>query len=243
MGVKAISKKMRAAAAVMAVFLFGGASQAAEESLRTRAAPAAPEETSSRFPNAGLGLRVGVAQAMLKSRRLPRVAELVSDDVNDSMMMLVPTAHVGGDRFFFKADVPLMRWDDGYTFGLGIYPLNYGHYLPRSRLFPYASAGGALSIATLNASPEDRVQLPLRAMMLQLRMAAGMKWRAVPGVAVSLEAGFSPYAAGGVVDDRRRREAEAAMDAGRFPDLSRGNRPVNAGVGQVMDLAVGVEWL
>lgn len=226
-----------------AALLYGNAVQAAGEMVHERARRSATPDSAARFPTAGLGLRVGVAQAVLKSRRLPRVAGLVSDDVNDSMLMLVPTAHVGGDRFFFKADVPLMRWDDGYTFGLGIYPLNYGHYLPRSRLFPYASAGGALSIATLDASPEDRVQLPLRAMMLQARVAAGMKWRAVPGMAVSVEAGFSPYAAGGVVDDRRRREAEAAMDAGRFPDLSPGNRPVNAGVGQVMDLALGVEWL
>ena len=198
---------------------------------------------SSRFPRFGIGVRVGVAQASLKSRRLPGVAEVVSDDVNDAITMVTPSAHIGGDRFFFKLDAPLMRWDGGYTVGLGVYPLNYGRYFPRSKLLPYGSAGGAVSAATMKPSSQDTVQVPLRALMVQGRMAAGLKWRAVPGVALSLEAGFSPYAAGGVVDNERRKAAEAAVDAGKAPDLTPGNRPVNAGIGQVMDLALGVEWL
>ena len=215
----------------------------AEEALRLRERSLNTGHIGKRYPKVGLGVRVGAAQASLKSTRLPRAAEVVSDDVNDNMMLIVPTVHLGGDQFFFKLDVPLMRWDDGYTVGLGVYPLNYGHTVANGRLMPYASAGGAASVATLKPAADDRVQLPLRALMLQARAAAGLKWRAVPGVAVSLEAGFSPYAIGGVVDDQRRRTAESDMDAGRSPDLRPGNRPVSAGVGQVMDVALGVEWL
>ena len=232
----------------MAVALTIGMAQlptqaAAEAPLRLRNRASSGTGVAKRYPGFGLGVRAGVAQATLKSTRLPRAAEVVSDDVNDTMALIVPTLHLGGDQFFFKLDVPFMRWDGGYTMGVGIYPLNYGHTVARGKLMPYASAGGAASVATMKPSPNDRVQVPLRAVMLQARAAAGLKWRAVPGVAISLEAGFSPYAFGGVVDDQRRRAAESALDAGEFPDLTRGNRPVSAGVGRVMDLALGVEWL
>ncbi len=228
--------------ALATTIVMGGSARAQTRSLRLRdsASEAGPVK---RYPWVGLGVRVGAAQATLRSRRLPRAAEVVSDDVNDNMSLIVPSLHLGGDRFFFKVDVPIMRWDNGTMVGLGLYPLNYGRTLAGGRIMPYVSAGGAASIATMSASPEDRVQVPLRAIMLQARTAAGLKWRAVPGVAISLEAGFSPYALGGVVDDQRRRAAEAAVDAGEFPDLSRGNRPLNAGVGRVMDVALGFEWL
>jgi len=60
---------------------------------------------------------------------------------------------------------------------------------------------------------------------------------------VLLEVGYSPWAAGVVVDKRKTAELEQSANDGQSVDLMPGNRSAQGGMGNALDFALGVEWL
>jgi hypothetical protein len=120
------------------------------------------------------------------------------------------------DGYFFKLEFPQKEIQTFSTRGLGLYPLNYGHYFRKPGLFPYASAG--VTISVLSTATQG-----LSGASAAGRLATGLKVEVTERLRASLEVGYTPWAAGFLVEGR--------------------DRPAKAGLGNGLDVSVGFEWL
>jgi hypothetical protein len=145
-------------------------------------------------------------------------------DFSSSMTTLVPSLHLGGDGYFFKMDGVIGLGSGVKTFGLGIYPINYGYLIRPVGLLPYLSLGFAahyLSGKTTEMTSEGGLG--------QLRAAMGLKWCALDWVTFSAELGLSAAAAG--IKDTRTAPGQQNGLAGV------------GGFGKSLDFSFGVELL
>ncbi len=201
------------------------------------ASPAPAHEESARMGWFGVWARVGYTQL-----HLVPPASLVGSynsvtgststpaehTVKSTAVTVTPTLHLGGSGFFFKIDVPLSFASDYTTYGLGLYPINFGVYLRHVGLFPYGSLGVAGSIVQSRSTPDPTTSNKIIGAVAQMRLATGLKYFPISNLAVSLEVGYSPWAAG-VMLLPPRSDATATRTEGGF--------------GSIWDLSLGVEWL
>ncbi len=160
-------------------------------------------------------------------------------NLDQRMLLVVPTLHFGGDGFFTKLEVPIRFSSDLFTIGLGFYPLNYGYLFETTGLFPYFSAGivGSYAVSKRFTGPDGQsTSADAKGAVIEPRLSAGLKLFLVDHFPISVELGFSPYALGAVIDTSR-----PAPTGTSWPDnpalYARGGR------GTVLDLTAGIEWL
>jgi hypothetical protein len=193
---------------------------------------------------AGVGLRYGTASWSLRAEGLrgaiakaipsygQGAANLVSD-LNDSLRVITPTLHTGGDHFFFKLELPIGTSDTLKTYGLGVYPLNYGRFIPSLRLFPYITAGAAAHLVT--GRQDARTDNSKAAgVVAQTRVSIGMKWRPISMISLSFDVGYSPWAAGFVGS-----RGETTSNIGPVSTNASGK----GGTGHMTDFSLGIEIL
>ena len=155
-------------------------------------------------------------------------------DFQASMKTITPSLHLGGDGYFFKIEAPIGFSSEFRSFGLGLYPINYGFFIPSAGLFPYFTAGLAFHRFTGEAFGE-----PASGGLGQARAALGMKWRAKGKIGLSLEVGYSA-AIGALASDSA---IEQALNKDKAPEGKKGPKPVKIGVGRTFDLTFGIEML
>jgi hypothetical protein len=194
-----------------------------------------PEGTERGMHKVAFGVRAGQAQFALRadvlaSRGVPM------DDWSAVARQVVPTFCVGGDGYFMKLDFPIMKAATATSYGLGLYPLNYGHLFKRAGLFPFASAGVAASVVTLPGQG-------ISGGFAEARGAVGLKVRLVGGLALSAEVGWAPFIAAAVVDKQKMHDLVQSSIDGHMVDPPVGARPARGGLGHGLDFLVGVEWL
>jgi hypothetical protein len=233
----AILATIAAAARLLSAHAVSAAEISSDSSAAT---PTVREEGSAQVSEAKLhavafGVRAGSTRVALDANRLP-VRSMPIDSLTDTGWLLTPTLCAGGDGYFLKIELPVAKMHDFSSYGLGVYPLNYGYLFRRTGLFPFASVGVTGSVLTMPGQGISGV-------LGEVRTAVGVKVMLGKGFALSMEAGYSPFAAAVLVDQRRTKElAQAAID-GTAVDLSPGARPVRGGVGRGFDFLVGLEWL
>ena len=199
------------------------------------AATARPERRDDGMHKVAFGVRVGETKLAFSAERLASRGMPV-DDWNDRAVQVVPTFCVGGDGYFMKLDFPIMKTSTASAYGLGLYPLNFGHLFKRTGLFPFASAGVAASVLTLPGQG-------ISGGVAQARLAVGLKARIVGGLAVSAEIGYSPFAVAALVDKQKTHDlVQTAIDGGNSATVS-GMRPARGGLGRELDSLIGLEWL
>jgi hypothetical protein len=203
----------------------------------TVAAPAPPDVR--RMGWFGIGARIGVTQL-----RLTAPTSVVNDieqitggtagasefALRSNVTTVTPTLHLGGSGFFFKLDLPISFGSSFTMVGLGLYPINFGIYVDRFAMFPYLSLGAVASVVTSHATPDPGTSNKLIGGVAQARLAAGVKFFPLHGLALSGELGYSPWTAGAVA---LPPESGSGSDATRF----------EGGFGSVLDFSFGVEWL
>ena len=210
--------------------------QDAAATVTTTAAPS-PNGDARRMGWVGVGVRLGYTQV-----HLTPPASLVGSfnsvtgsntttaehTVNSTAMTVTPTLHLGGSGFFFKLDLPLTFASQYTTYGIGLYPINFGVYLRRAAMFPYGSLGIASSIAQSRSTPDPSTSNKIIGAVAQVRAAGGLKYFPMKSLAVSFELGYSPWAAGVIL----------------LPPAPGSNATrTQGGFGSVWDLSLGVEWL
>jgi hypothetical protein len=141
---------------------------------------------------------------------------------------ITPTLHLGGSGYFFKLDVPISLAPRFVTYGVGLYPLNFGMYIPHAALFPYLSAGVMASAVQSRSTFDPATSNKLIGALVQARIAAGLKFFPIHDGAISFEVGYSPWA-GGVLFLPPFDNHDATHTEGGF--------------GSAWDLSLGVEWL
>ena len=114
--------------------------------------------------------------------------------------------------------------------GLGLYPINYGIWFDRFAMFPYLSFGAVANFVTSHATSDPGTSNKLIGGIAQARLAAGVKFFPLHGLALSGEFGYSPWTAGAVA---LPPDGASGSDATRF----------EGGFGSVLDFSFGVEWL
>lgn len=203
----------------------------------TVAAPAPPE--ARRMGWFGIGARVGVTQL-----RLTAPTGIVNDlnqisgtstgadqfALRSNVTTVTPTLHLGGNGYFFKLDLPISFGSSFTMIGLGIYPINYGIYVERLAIFPYLSAGIVGSEMTSHETSDPGTSHKLIGGVVQARLAAGMKFFPLHGLALSGEFGYSPWTAGAVA---LPPGSGSGSNATHF----------EGGFGSVLDFSFGAEWL
>jgi hypothetical protein len=117
-------------------------------------------------------------------------------DIHDSLLVVVPSLEVGSRGYFFRMEAPLGFGDSVNSYGLGLYPLNYGHPLSNGQVMPYISAGGVLSYLTHDSGASG--------VLTEARIALGVRF----GTRVDLEIGYGAFVLGGVVDTDRLSEMD-----------------------------------
>jgi hypothetical protein len=208
-------------------------------------APAAPETdvvvvqpTPRRPPQMGwlgLGVRFGMQEVHLtppasfvSSVNSASGQAFAAGDfaIDSNAWTVTPTLHLGGSGFFFKLDLPLSFASQFTSFGLGLYPINFGIFVPSLSLFPYVSLGGAANLVESRDTGDPATSNKLMGAMVQARGALGLKYFPAQGLAVSGEIGYSPWAAGILLVTPANSSTE-----------------VHGGFGSVFDFSLGVEWL
>lgn len=203
----------------------------------TVSAPAQPEVR--RMGWFGIGARVGVTQL-----RLTAPTSVVNDleqitggsagadefALRQNVTTITPTLHLGGSGYFFKADLPISFGSSFSMIGLGLYPINFGIWFDRLAMFPYLSLGAVANFVTSHSTPDPGTSNKLIGAIAQARVALGMKFFPLHGLALSGEFGYSPWTAGAVA---LPPESGSGSDATRF----------EGGFGSVLDFSFGVEWL
>lgn len=201
----------------------------------TTSAPAAPE--GRRMGWFGLGARLGFTELHLSppASWVSTFNAATGSSVNasdyslsTSARTITPTLHLGGGGFFFKLDVPISFAPRFLTYGVGLYPLNFGVYIPQVALFPYGTAGVLTSIVQSRGTFDPATSDKIIGALVQARVAAGLKYFPMHAMAVSFEVGYSPWA-GGVLFLPPFDDHDATHTEGGF--------------GSAWDLSVGVEWL
>jgi hypothetical protein len=184
---------------------------------------------------AGLGVRFGMQQVHLAPpaafvstvSSVSGQAFAAGDFAIDSNAWTVtPTLHLGGSGFFFKLDVPLSFAPQFTSFGLGLYPINFGVFVESASLFPYLSLGTAATLVESRDTGDLSTSNKLMGAMVQARGALGLKYFPAQGLALSGEIGYSPWAAGILLVTPANSSTQ-----------------VHGGVGSVFDFSLGVEWL
>lgn len=185
----------------------------------------------------GLGVRMGYTQLHLQppaslvgsyNSVTGSTTSTAEHAVSSGAKTLTPTLHLGGGGFFFKIDVPLELASDFFSYGIGLYPINFGVYVPVAALFPYGSAGIASSIVQSRSTPDPTTSNKIIGAVAEVRFAGGLKYFPMKNFALSFEAGYSPWAAGLLL---------LPPPAGSHTTHTEG------GFGSSWDLSLGVEWL
>lgn len=153
--------------------------------------------------------------------------------VASSAQTFTPTLHFGGSGYFFKLDLPFSFAPEFTTVGLGLYPINVGVLIEQAALFPYVSLGGAASAVKSRTTADPGTSNKIIGAIVQARAAVGLKYFPVRGLALSAEAGYSPWTAGLMV-----LPATAAPGAG-----GNNQKRMQGGTGSILDFALGAEWL
>jgi len=146
--------------------------------------------------------------------------------VDSNAWTITPTLHLGGSGYFFKMDVPLSFAPQFTTLGLGLYPINFGVFIPSASLFPYLSLGGAANLVDSRNTGDPSTSNRLIGAIVQARGALGLKYFPAQGLALSGEIGYSPWAAGILLVNPAGSSTQ-----------------VHGGVGSVFDFSFGIEWL
>ena len=146
--------------------------------------------------------------------------------VDSNAWTVTPTLHLGGSGYFFKLDVPLSFAPQFTTFGLGLYPINFGIFVQSASLFPYLSLGGAANLVESRDTGDPTTSNKLMGAIVQARGALGLKYFPAQGLAISGEIGYSPWAAGVLLVTPANSSTQ-----------------VHGGTGSVFDFSFGVEWL
>jgi|HubBroStandDraft_6_1064221.scaffolds.fasta_scaffold103261_2 hypothetical protein len=146
--------------------------------------------------------------------------------IDSNAWTVTPTLHLGGSGFFFKLDLPLSFAPQFTSFGLGLYPINFGVFVPSVSLFPYVSLGGAANLVESRDTGDPSTSNKLMGAIVQARGALGLKYFPAQGIALSGELGYSPWAAGILLVTPANSSTE-----------------VHGGFGSVFDFSLGVEWL
>jgi hypothetical protein len=206
----------------------------ADEATATLVAPAAPPAVRP-IHEVGIGLRVGVQWFSLKADRLT-ARGLPVDDWTDVAREIVPSFSVGGDGYFFRLDLPIRLTSSVKTYGLGLYPLNFGYLFQRSGIFPYASAGVAASVLTLQRQGVSGATG-------EARLAAGVKTSFWRSWAVSAEIAYAPFVAGIAVDKQKSEDLIHGEFDGHGVKSQPGTHPARGGFGQGFEFLLGVEWI
>jgi hypothetical protein len=181
------------------------------------------------------GARAGEARFALNSERYSAKG-LPVDNWNDTGRQLVPTFCVGGDGYFLKLDFPVMKASKASSYGLGLYPINFGHLFRTTGLFPFLSGGVAASVITLPGQG-------ISGASAQARGAVGLKVHLWGGLGLSAEVGYSPFVAAALVDKQKMHDlVQSAIDGQSF-EVPAGSRPARGGIGRGVDFLVGIEWL
>ena len=208
------------------------ATAAPEAEIAVTAPPVTPLPRMGWF---GAGIRVGMQDlhlmppgALVSSVNAASGQAFASGDfaVDTNAWTVTPTLHLGGSGYFFKIDVPLSFAPQLTTFGLGLYPINYGVFIPSASLFPYLSLGGAANLVDSRNTGDPSTSNKLVGAFVQVRGALGLKYFPAQGLAVSGEIGYSPWAAGILL----------VTPAGS-------STQVRGGTGSVFDFSLGLEWL
>jgi hypothetical protein len=193
------------------------------------------ERTDRGIHKIAFGVRVGEAQLALSAANLSSKG-LPVDDWADIGRQVVPTFCVGGDGYFMKLDFPILKTPSATSYGLGLYPLNFGHLFESTGLFPFASAGVAASILTLPGQG-------ISGASAEARTALGLKVRLGSGLALSAEIGYAPFVAAALVDKQKMHDLVQGAIDGQSIDSPVGTRAARGGLGRAIDFLVGVEWL
>ena len=187
----------------------------------------------------GIGARIGVTQL-----RLTAPTSIVNDieqisgtsasadtfALRRNVTTITPTLHLGGSGYFFKADLPISFGSSFSMIGLGLYPINFGIWFDRFAMFPYLSFGAVANFVTSHTTNDPGTSNKLIGGIAQARLAAGLKFFPLHGLALSGEFGYSPWTAGAVA---LPPDGASGSDATRF----------EGGFGSVLDFSFGVEWL
>jgi hypothetical protein len=194
-----------------------------------------PAERPPRMGWLGLGVRFGMQQVHLAPpaafvstvSSVSGQAFAAGDFAIDSNAWTVtPTLHLGGSGFFFKLDVPLSFASQFTSFGLGLYPINFGLFVESASLFPYLSAGGAANLVESRDTGDPSTSNKLMGAVVQARGALGLKYFPEQGLSLSGEIGYSPWAAGILLVTPANSSTQ-----------------VHGGFGSVFDFSLGIEWL
>ncbi len=187
----------------------------------------------------GLGARVGVTQLRLTApsgvvNGLEQVtggtAGADQFALRSNVTTVTPTLHLGGSGYFFKLDLPISFGSSFSMVGLGLYPFNLGIYFDRLAIFPYLSFGAVANVVTSHETADPGTSNKLIGAIVQARLAAGVKFFPLRGLALSGELGYSPWTAGALA---LPPDSSSGSDATRF----------EGGFGSVLDFSFGIEWL
>jgi hypothetical protein len=201
-------------------------------------APPAPP-VARRMGWFGVGARIGVTELRLTAPTgVANDLEQLTGGTGDAeqfalrsnVTTVTPTLHLGGSGYFFKLDLPISFGSSFSMVGLGIYPINFGIYLDHLAMFPYLSFGAVANEVTSHQTPDPGTSNKLIGGIIQARLAAGVKFFPLHGLALSGELGYSPWTAGAVA---LPPDSSSGSDATRF----------EGGFGSVLDFSFGVEWL
>jgi hypothetical protein len=210
----------------------------AEDAAATVTATPAPQPAEGRRMGwVGVGVRLGYTQLHLTppsslvssyNSTTGSTSSTAEHTVDSSGRTLTPTLHLGGGGFFFKLDVPITFASQFIAYGLGLYPINFGMYLPHAALFPYGSFGFATSIVQSRDTADPLTSNKIIGAVAQVRAAVGLKYFPVHALALSGEVGYSPWAAGVML-----------LPPGAGSNTTR----TQGGFGSVWDFSLGIEWL
>jgi len=199
--------------------------------------PAPSQDDGRRMGWFGIGLRAGYEELHLTppssvvgsyNAVTGSSTSTAEHTVRSTARTLTPTLHLGGGGFFFKLEVPLSLASNYFSYGIGLYPINFGVYLPGLALFPYGSAGGSASIVQSRDTPDPTTSNKIIGGVAQVRVAGGLKYFPIKNLAASFEVGYAPWAAGVML----------------LPPAAGSNTTrTEGGFGSSWDLSLGVEWL
>jgi hypothetical protein len=228
----------------LGLFALGGAAlaarpAAAQDAAATVTTTKAPshDDDGRRMGWFGVGLRVGYTQLHLEppaslvgsyNTATGSSTTTAEHTVNSTATTVTPTLHLGGSGFFFKMDLPFTFASEYTMYGIGLYPINFGVYLPGLALFPYGSLGIASSLAQSHSTPDPATSDKLIGAVAQVRAAGGVKYFPLKSFALSFELGYSPWAAGVML-----------LPPGAGSNTTR----TQGGFGSVWDFSLGLEWL
>ena len=153
-------------------------------------------------------------------------------DLRTDLTLVTPSLESGGHGYFFKLEAPLGFADGWNTYGIGLYPVNAAFGLGSDNLEGFLSAGVVGSYITDGADA--------RGLLLQGRVAAGVRVRSGDGWGLSAELGYGLFGFGGALDGNRMRELQAYDPRAMAPPPGPGEVARGGDQQGMIDVAVGV---